>query len=556
MNITIKQISSLHKVQLDSDLNYPEITSVEVLRGERYSYQIAFRGNWMCAAKFEVKGELEPYTRLYKVNQSPYDAVVTDMAGFTDPDYLSHTTGLMPDLLTPLDFNEEDTTAAMNVQLLASSVRIEVNIPRDMKPGAYKLTVSIFNGNNANSELLAKKTMRFTVIDEEIKEQSLIYTRWFYADCISDYHGVEIYSDRHFELIEGYLREAVDCGINMILVPIHTPPLDTKIGTYRPCVQLVDIEKRGEEYIFTFDNFDRFINICKRVGVKYYEMAHMFSQWGAKCAAPIQVTVDGKKDYMFGWHVSSTDPAYIEFLKQYIKAVSDRLAYHGVQDYTYFHISDEPSLEGIEAYKRAAEIIRPLIGKARTMDALSNYAFYEQGLVECPVTCVNHIKEFLEHKIDNQWAYYCCGPQYGFINSFIGTPGWRLRILGLLLYKYDIKGFLHWGMNFYNNSLSRSNINPYVTTSGNGCWPSGDPFIFYPAKNGSYPSIRAKVTAEAIGDMDLCRTLEEYIGREAVIRIIDRLAGKPLRFDDFPKGEEYIFAVRKKLISALKAAKI
>ncbi|MBR2971943.1 MAG: hypothetical protein IKC61_03320 [Clostridia bacterium] len=55
--------------------------------------------------------------------------------------------------------------------------------------------------------------------------------------------------------------------------------------------------------------------------------------------------------------------------------------------------------------------------------------------------------------------------------------------------------------------------------------------------------------------MDLCRTLEEYISREAVVRIIDKLAGKPLCFDDFPKGEEYIFAVRNKLISALKAAK-
>jgi hypothetical protein len=209
-----------------------------------------------------------------------------------------------------MDVNSDDTVSTMNVQLLASSVRIEVNVPRDMTPGTYKLTVVMFNGNN---ESIAKKTMRFTVIDEEIKEQSLIYTRWFYADCISDYHGVEIYSDRHFELIEGYLREAVDCGINMILVPIHTPPLDTKVGTYRPCVQLVDIEKRGDKYFFSFENFDRFIDICKRVGVKYYEMAHMFSQWGAKCAAPIQVSVDGKKDYMFGWHVSSSDPLYIDF---------------------------------------------------------------------------------------------------------------------------------------------------------------------------------------------------------------------------------------------------
>ena len=552
MNITVKQISSLHKVRLDSELNYHEITSAEVLKGERYSYQIAFRGNMMCSARFEVKGDLVPYTRLYKVNQSPYDAVVTEMAGFTDPDYLSHTTGLMPDLLTPMDVNSDDTVSTMNVQLLASSVRIEVNVPRDMTPGTYKLTVVMFNGNN---ESIAKKTMRFTVIDEEIKEQSLIYTRWFYADCISDYHGVEIYSDRHFELIEGYLREAVDCGINMILVPIHTPPLDTKVGTYRPCVQLVDIEKRGDKYSFSFENFDRFIDICKRVGVKYYEMAHMFSQWGAKCAAPIQVTVDGKKDYMFGWHVSSSDPLYIDFLKQYIKAVSDRLAYHGVQEHTYFHVSDEPSLEAIDAYKRAYEIIRPLIGSARTMDALSNYSFYEQGLVECPVTAVNHINEFLEHKVDSQWAYYCCGPQYGFINSFIGTPGWRVRILGLLMYKYDIKGFLHWGMNFYNNSLSRANINPYVTTSGDGNWPSGDPFIFYPAKNGSYPSIRAKITAEAIGDMDLCRTAEEYIGRDEVVRIIDRTGDRALRFDDFPKGEDYIFAVRDKLIRALKNAK-
>ena len=42
------------------------------------------------------------------------------------------------------------------------------------------------------------------------KEQSLIYTRWFYADCIADYHDVPIYSDEHFNLIEAYIREAVD----------------------------------------------------------------------------------------------------------------------------------------------------------------------------------------------------------------------------------------------------------------------------------------------------------------------------------------------------------
>ena len=549
MLLTVKQISSLHKVQLGASLDYPEVNAAELLKGERFSYQIVYRANDARMVEFSTEGELKQYIRLYQVNQSPFDAPVTEVVGMTDPDFISRVPGLMPDLLTPLNEGFGNTT----VNLHPSSVRVELTLPRDIAPGAYKVSVLM---RDRHGNVLAKRDMKITVLDEVIKEQSLIYTRWFYADCISDYHGVPIYSDRHFELIEGYIRTATDMGINMILVPIHTPPLDTDVGTYRPCVQLVDIERCGEVYKFGFEKFDRFIDICKRSGVKYYEMAHMFSQWGAKCAAPIKVSEDGKCDYMFGWHVSATDPKYTEFLKQYIKAVSDRLAYHGVQENAYFHISDEPSLEAIDAYKRASDIIRPLIGKARTLDALSSYPFYEQGLVECPVTSVMHMQEFLDHDVKNQWTYYCCQPQYtGSTNSFIGTPGWRTRILGLLMYKYDIKGFLHWGLNFYNNALSRRHINPYVTTSGNGSWPSGDPFILYPATNGAYPSIRGKITAEAIGDMDLCRTVEEYIGRDAVVRIIDRLAQRPLKFEDFPKGEEYIFEVRKKLLGALKAAK-
>lgn len=548
-NMTVKQISSLPKVRLDSELAYPEIKAAEVLRGERFSYQVVFRACTAQTLHLFIESELKPYIRLYQVNQSPCDAVVTEAVGMTDPDFLTRLPGMIPDLLTPLGEGLGNT----NANLYATSVRVEVNLPRDIAPGTYAINTVL---SDYTGKTVGNRVMKLTVLDEQIKEQSLIYTRWFYADCISDYHGVPVYSDAHFELIEAYIREAVDVGINMILVPIHTPPLDTAVGTYRTCVQLVDIEKCGEVYKFSFDKFDRFIEICKRVGVKYYEMAHMFSQWGAKFAAPIKVSENGKCDYMFGWHVSATDPAYTAFLKQYIKAVSDRLAYHGVQGNTYFHISDEPSLEAIDAYRSASEIIRPLIGSARTMDALSSYPFYEQGLVECPVTSVMHMQEFLEHEVKNQWTYYCCQPQYGgSTNSFIGTPGHRTRILGLLMYKYNVQGFLHWGMNFYNSALSRRRINPYVTTSGNGSWPSGDPFILYPATGGAYPSIRGKITAEAIGDMDLCRTVEEYIGREAVVRIIDRLAGRPLKFEDFPAEEEYIFEVRKKLLSALKSAK-
>ena len=184
---------------------------------------------------------------------------------------------------------------------------------------------------------------------------------------------------------------------------------------------------------------------------------------------------------------------------------------------TYFHISDEPTLDAIETYKTASDIIRPLIGESKTFDALSKYDFYEKGLVACPVTSVSHIREFLEHKVENQWCYYCCADERVVTNSFLAMPSHRTRVLGFLLYKYDIKGFLHWGYNFYNGRLSRYPVNPYLTTSGDGAFPSGDPFIVYPGKDTVYTSIRGEVFYDAIQDMDICIALEHHIGREAVV---------------------------------------
>ena len=101
------------------------------------------------------------------------------------------------------------------------------------------------------------------------------------------------------------------------------------------------------------------------------------------------------------------------------------------------------------------------------------------------------------------------------------------------MYKHSIKGFLHWGLNYYNSRISLYPINPYATTSADGVFPSGDPFILYPSKDGAYNSIRGKVIYEAIEDMKVCATLEKYIGRDAVVELIDSMAGEELKFDKY-----------------------
>lgn len=550
MKFQIVQVSSLEKVRALDSLNLSEVRKKVVLAGERVSYQICMKCDDRVEAAVSVESDFVGGVRLYAVKDACMDlpAREKDMEG---EDYVTLEPGSMPDILVPL----EESGHRLTISPQTTTVWVRVDVPRDAAAGNYEVRVRIAPADKAAADVCsfeACQVMHIQVIPAALPEQSLIYTRWFYADCIAVQHDVEIYSEKHWELIDRYITAAADMGVNMILVPIHTPPLDTAVGTRRPCVQLVDIEKKGDDYEFSFEKFRCFIDICKKNGIKYFEMAHMFSQWGAKCAPNIMVTENGKKDYLFGWHVAADSKLYVSFLKQYIAAISKELAAEGISEHTYFHISDEPTLESMETYKTASDIMRPLIGESKNLDALSDYGFYEKGLIDCPVTSVEHIHDFLEHEIGNQWAYYCCGPEKVFTNCFLAMPSYRIRVLGFLLYRYNVKGFLHWGFNYYNSPVSRYPINPYVTTSADRMFPSGDPFVVYPGRNCVYPSIRGEVTYEAVQDMDVCFALERYIGREEVVAMIDRAAGRTLRFDDYPRNKEFLENLREEMAERIK----
>ena len=47
----------------------------------------------------------------------------------------------------------------------------------------------------------------------------------------------------------------------------------------------------------------------------------------------------------------------------------------------------------------------------------------------------------------------------GYSNRFIAMPSYRTRSIGMQMFGYGIKGFLHWGYNFYNTQYSREQIN-------------------------------------------------------------------------------------------------
>lgn len=380
-----------------------------------------------------------------------------------------------------------------------------------------------------------------------------MHTEWMHADCLADYYHVEVFSEEHWKILENYFREYVKRDCNMMLAPLFTSPLDTAIGLERTTCQLIDVEVKDGEYVFGFEKLKRWIDLCKECGIEYFEMSHLFSQWGAKYAPKVVATVNGKEEKIFGWHTPAVGE-YTRFLESFLPQLTGKLREWGIADVTYFHISDEPREEHLETYKAAKESLGNMLDGFHTFDALSSYEFYRHGLIDKPVPGNNEIEEFLANGLTDMWTYYCTGQFYEVSNRFMSMPSARNRIYGVQLYKYEIIGVLHWGYNFYNSQYSIEHINPYEVTDASGAFPSGDPFLVYPGADG-YPeeSLRIMVHDEAMTDLRALKLLESLTSREHVMELIEGNLPEPLTFKRYPKSDMYIIQLRERVNREIKA---
>lgn len=537
-----KIISSLEKCFLDESISdKKELSAISMFANERLSFQIAYTcedyGLFPFFFKVETESELKDCITLRRVKNvsSTFPAAFVSM----DDDYLRAKPGLYPDLIVPITYRSRIMAAPGNLEMLWVDIST-----KNKEPGIYPVK---FNFYDENGELLDSAETEVTLFGDRMPELDICHTEWFYADCLAEYYGVSVFGDEHFEIIEKYIKNAVDNEINTVMTPVFTPPLDTYVGGERLTTQLVDITVSDGKYSFDFSNLRRWIEICKRNGVKYYEIPHFYTQWGAKAAPKFIATVNGSRQRIFGWDTPALSDEYQGFLKVFIAALVSELKQNGVFEQCIFHISDEPNGADFENYSKAAEKIKEYLGNAEIVDAMSHYGLYSAGVLERPAVSASQIDNFIEKGVKNIWAYYCGGDSRTVSNRFFATPAYRNRILGIQLYKYDIKGFLHWGYNYWHNRYSYDCINPFLETAGEYFAPSGDAYVVYPAPNGEpYESTRLKVLRDAFQDFRAMRLCEMKCGRKAVLDLIDEVFGN-ITFTDYPKQADLLISFRERL---------
>lgn len=525
----------------------PLFASIEALRGECASFQIAYscvgfrageRTLHVKAARVRVETPLGAAVHVRAVRCVPCEYPAHPNA---DANYLRKAPGLFPDRLEELPAGRVIFTAGQ-----WKSLWLDVTAAPDAQPGTYPVRVT-FEDEAAHAPVASLET-EVRILPALLPAQTFPRTEWFYADCLADHYGVEVFSEEHWRILEAFIATAAKRGITMILTPQFTPPLDTAEGLERTPVQLVGVKKTADGYTFDFTKLIRWFTMCRKCGVRYFELSHLFSQWGAVAAPCIQAEVDGETRRIFGWDTPAVGGEYTRFLHAYLPQLRSLLRDMGLEDAAYFHISDEPHLSQIATYRAAKESIADVMAGCKFFDALSDLEFYRQGLVDRPVCATNHIAPFLAAKTPGLWAYYCTAQGVDVSNCFLAMPGARTRIYGVQLYKFGIEGCLHWGYNFYNAMDSVYRVDPHCVTDCGGVYPGGDAFLVYPGADGTpEESVRLLQLDEAMADLRALQALEAKLGREKVLALIDDGLETPLTFDVFPRrpqDRDYLLRLR------------
>lgn len=536
-------VSALEKVmpaQARPGRRYDRAT---MLKNERFHFQVAIKVTMedKAIATPRVSSALGEAVSLYAVGLAPAEHLAEACCDPMDTNFIVREPSLIPDILEPLP---PQGLSLPPLRWRCLWVTVSPKAGETLAPGEYPIDIRF----ESEGKLATQVRFTLTVLDAQLPDQALIYTSWFHCDSLMHYYHVEAFSEAHWRLIENYLLSAAHSGVNMILTPCFTPPLDTAIGGERATVQLVDVALDGGAYTFGFEKLERFIRLCQRCGIRFFEIAHLFTQWGA-CATPkIMARVDGEETRIFGWDTPSDDARYAAFLGAYLPRLTAFLEEAGVAAQCYFHISDEPQMKHLETYQKASEVLRPLLKDYPIMDALSDYALYEKGLVKLPVCSTHSLETFYEQGVKPLWAYYCGFATDFLSNHLLAMPSARNRILGYQLYKYDVAGFLHWGYNFYATRYSLYQIDPFRNTDGDGFSGAGDCFMVYPGADGQpIDSIHQQVFHDALQDLRALRGLEAKIGRERVLSMIDSTLTPPLSMYDYPKDDEWLLSMRERV---------
>lgn len=457
---------------------------------------------------------------------------------------ISDKAGLYPDRLEKLDLNVVRIIPHIHNQFF-----ITIKGFNAIEKRQYGFSSTFLNAGKK----MGYRSIIVDYVPVSLPKSEMLYTNWLHCDSIAAAHNVKPFGKSFYKILKSYLNLAVKSGMNILLVPLITPPLDTYYKGYRKDVQLADISYRDGIYFFDFDRLGRFIDFAVECGINKFEFPPFFSQWDANYAAPVTITENGRKKRVFGWKTKSDDREYLSFLSGMLSVLREYLVKRNLLEKCYFHICDEAhDKNGL--YDKFRAVVTDNLKGGKFLDTSIKYAPSENSEI-CDVLSISEADKAIEAGHCPSAVYYCWVDYKNYVsNRFFSMPLSRTAVIWLQLYLNDCKLLLHWGFNFYQDFLSHYYLDPNGVSDLGGVFPSGDAFIVYPdvPNHSAVSSLRLEAIGYGHKLYRLLLSFEKAFGKESAKEVLREFGMNG--YERYPHDDNWLFSLESRLISQLSEA--
>lgn len=385
-------------------------------------------------------------------------------------------------------------------------VWLSLSVPQDTPSGLYTGRVRILRSGKEVERLSLNVEVQGRTLPPA-SEWSYHLDFWQNPYAIARWHGVEPWSQAHFDAMRPYLERLARSGQKVITATLIDRPWDGQ--TYDAFGSMVEWRKRADgTWTYDFDVFDRWVEFMQSCGIS--KQISCFSMIPWRLSFPY---FDEASETYQSWEAAPGEALYEERWGHFLLAFASHLKTKGWLERTTISM-DERSLAYMQAAIALIHRYAPGLGVSMAgyyhpeIEAdLIDYCIDEMSPQQYTSEVLQRRKR--EGKISTY--YTCCSAKHP--NTFTFSPPAEAAFISWYALRRGLDGYLRWAYNSWT-------IDP-VYDSRFTAWPSGDTYIVYPE---AYPSVRWAMLMEGIQQWEkfhLLRREAEAQGDTSRIKALD-----------------------------------
>ncbi|MDG2200047.1 MAG: DUF4091 domain-containing protein [Phycisphaerales bacterium] len=397
----------------------------------------------------------------------------------------------------------EPVTSPLVVDGTTMALRLEIQVPADASPGEHILTIDVQQGSTKATGRLELQV--HDVLVPPLSGQTLAYTNWFNVREMADRHDLDRWSEPHWTMLRRYADLMARGRQNVHRLNWRDFFARDESGTWR----------------LDRDRLQRYIGMFDDAGIPWIEGA----------------TIAGrpKGDWSTAWlelgmvKLPMTSQEGRAALSDLAGQMMEAIIANGWQDRWVQHLADEPTDVNAADYALAAEALRDSMPGIPIVEATMTRELTGAVDIWCPQVhkYQQNIEFFNERKAagDQVWVYTCLVPGGPWVNRLLDQERLRQVWIGWAAAKWDLDGFLHWGLNHYKADPFQQSVvdHPAMPNTTNKL-PAGDTHVVYPGPDGPLSGLRFEAHRIGLEDHAMLELLEARSPgtREEIIEVVFR----------------------------------